>query len=46
MFGGFNSDSFKIKFKNLSKLGSRILNDKYLTPKINNNNNNKGKNHV
>ena len=29
MFGGFNSDSFKIKFKNLDKLGSRILNEKY-----------------
>ena len=29
MFGGFQSDSFKIKFKNLSKLGSRILNDQF-----------------
>lgn len=28
MFGGFDSDSFKIKFKNLSKLGSRILENK------------------
>lgn len=28
MFGGFDSDSFKIKFKNLSKLGERILNNK------------------
>lgn len=26
MFGGFSSESFKIKFKNLSKLGERILN--------------------
>lgn len=25
MFGGFDSDSFKIKFKNLEKLGKRIL---------------------
>ncbi len=29
MFGGFESDSFKIKFKNLEKLGCRILNYKY-----------------
>jgi hypothetical protein len=29
MFGGFDSDSFKIKFKNLNKLGSRILNEKH-----------------
>lgn len=29
MFGGFQSDSFKIKFKNLSKLGSRILDEKF-----------------
>lgn len=28
MFGGFDSDSFKIKFKNLSKLGDRVLNSK------------------
>ena len=29
MFGGFDSDSFKIKFKNLEKLGTRILDSKY-----------------
>lgn len=29
MFGGFDSDSFKIKFKNLDKLGQRILNQKH-----------------
>jgi hypothetical protein len=29
MFGGFDSDSFKIKFKNLNKLGSRIFCEKY-----------------
>ena len=29
MFGGFASDSFKIKFKNLDKLGQRILDTKY-----------------
>lgn len=38
MFGGFDCDSFKIKFKNLSKLGERIFADKYklnnLTKKI------------
>lgn len=28
MFGGFDSDSFKIKFKNLTKLGNRILETK------------------
>ena len=28
MFGGFASDSFKIKFKNLDKLGQRILDAK------------------
>ncbi len=31
MFGGFDSDSFKIKFKNLDKLGQRILDFKYKT---------------
>ncbi len=29
MFGGFDSDSFKMKFKNLDKLGERILKHKY-----------------
>lgn len=29
MFGGFDSDSFKIKFKNYDKLGKRILEKKY-----------------
>lgn len=29
MFGGFDSDSFKIKFKNYEKLGKRILEKKY-----------------
>ena len=29
MFGGFQSDSFKIKFKHLDKLGSRILDAEY-----------------
>lgn len=29
MFGGFDCDSFKIKFKNLDKLGQRILEFKY-----------------
>ncbi len=32
MFGGTQSTSFKIKFKNLSKLGQRILMQKYGTP--------------
>lgn len=31
MFGGFQSDSFKIKFKNFNKLGARILQHKYST---------------
>lgn len=30
MFGGFDSDSFKIKFKNLNKLGDRVLSYKYV----------------
>ncbi len=30
MFGGTDSDSFKIKLKNLEKLGCRILNSKYV----------------
>lgn len=30
MFGGIESDSFKIKFKNLEKLGKRILDYKFL----------------
>lgn len=34
MFGGFQSDSFKIKFKNLEKLGQRILDSKYGSLKI------------
>lgn len=34
MFGGFDSDSFKIKFKNLNKLGQRILDEKYKNTKI------------
>lgn len=29
MFGGLESDNFKIKLKNLEKLGTRILNAKY-----------------
>lgn len=29
MFGGICSDSFKIKFKNLNKLGCRIMDEKY-----------------
>lgn len=34
MFGGFESDSFKIKFKNLDHLGKRILNDKYKNTQV------------
>ncbi len=34
MFGGFQSDSFKIKFKNLDKLGQRILDEKYKNRKL------------
>jgi hypothetical protein len=36
MFGGFDCDSFKIKFKNLNKLGERILAEKYPTTESNN----------